>query len=329
MSHECEGCGETFETLTRLRLHECGDDETPADIDETTADSETARDQTTSGNRDATVPDLDDALARIDDGEEAACYEAVAISETTLTDRLDADDGGDQYRDVFWEYYVDIADRLDAVARDQGWAVLADLTDAYDPMADDTVPQVTPSIANAVGRHVIRTRLTGNVHDVPGRALDYLRDVASNADEYDDVTLEEVHAYGWGIGHPDHPVADTLHARAEDDIFWVHACLEEAFYADQRAAVDLLERIVTDDLEVESRHRRGTIDAARHLLDAVVGPDSDQFWPTTPRGFDWHEKYDYTFEWDPEVSDQIERLVVETDVVEDLDDNWTFQDLAL
>lgn len=31
MNHECEDCGETFETLTRLRLHDCpGYDTAPA-----------------------------------------------------------------------------------------------------------------------------------------------------------------------------------------------------------------------------------------------------------------------------------------------------------
>ena len=36
MAHECEDCGQEFETLTRLRSHECGQPASPPDPDEWT-----------------------------------------------------------------------------------------------------------------------------------------------------------------------------------------------------------------------------------------------------------------------------------------------------
>lgn len=320
MSHQCDDCGETFETLTRLRLHECGDQSAGSDLSESWAESgPSARDR-------ATVSALDDCLERVT-ADPAAIYEAVATYETALDSALAADDGGETYRDVFWAYYEPVAEALDAVVRAEGWGRLAEILDAYDPAEDGEVPLSAPAIENAVGRHLIRTRLTEEVDQVPTRGLDYLVNVVDHAVRGDDVAREEAHAFGWGIGHPDYPVADGVHARVSEDPFWVHATLEHAFYADQHAAVELLERILTDDsLEPPDTHYDRL---ERHLLDCVVGPDSGGFWPTTPRYWEWHETFEYAFTWDPEVERRVRDLVVETGVADELPDDWTLQDLAV
>jgi len=63
----------------------------------------------------------------------------------------------------------------------------------------------------------------------------------------------------------------------------VNPMLEHAFYADQHAAIEVLERIIRDDsIQRTMQHPTGKISEARYLLDAPAGAVSD-FWPTIPR----------------------------------------------
>jgi hypothetical protein len=335
MSHECEDCGESFETLTRLRLHDCGDDGTDdagidADSPARRSDTSTATSAIGGSGTSTAVPDLDDHLEQVSAGEFGAIYGAVATFESALSTTLD-EGGGDAYRDVFWAYYERVGDALDAVARSEGWAPLGDVVAAYDPAAGDAIPLSTPATANAVGRHVIRARLTDGVAAIPVEALEYLDAVAVNAGDADDVALEEVHAYGWGIGHSDHAVVDRLRERASDDVFSVNASLEHAFYADQEAAVDALERLVTgESLDgTLPRPRRDDISDGRYLLDCVYGLKTDDYWPTTPRYWNWHEELAYTFELDETVERRIRELVAEMGFDADLPDEWTLRDLGV
>ena len=246
MPHECDNCGGSFETLTRLRLHDCGD--VQSEISTTSSDPNRSDSGYSSpaDKRNASVAELDTLLDRFSDGDRAALHGTLAEFESALSAALEEDDGGETYRDVFWQYHERVSDALDEAARATGWSLLTEVIDAYDPTADDELPLVTPTIANAVGRNLIRTRLTDGVSATPVTALEYLDSVAVTAADTADTTREEVHAYGWGIGHPDHSVADRLHARASEDIFSVTPTLEHAFYADQFAAVDLLEALVRD-----------------------------------------------------------------------------------
>jgi len=129
MAHECEDCGESFETLTRLRTHDCGGTGGvsgsassfggASDVD-IASDAETATSSSTTG-RNASVPELDDQIERVSDGEFGAVIAAVATFESAQSSALDAGDSGDTYRDVFWSYYEPVADRLDAATRSEGW----------------------------------------------------------------------------------------------------------------------------------------------------------------------------------------------------------------
>ena len=335
MTHECDDCGEAFETLSRLRLHDCSDDRSGGflDVSDASRTSDPA-DPTSSSppeERNAPVAELDGLLERVADGDVQAIHRAVATFESTLSAALGEDSGGDAYRDVFWAYYERVADALDAATRSDGWGLLADVVDAYDPAADDDLPLGTPAIANAVGRHVIRTRLTEDVGAIPVVALEYLDSVAVNAADSDDIAREEVHAYGWGIGHPDHAVVDRLHARASKDVFSVGPTLEHAFYADQYAAVDALEHLVRDE-PVEGtlpRVNRDDMYYRRHILDCVYGLKTPDHWPGMPRYYDWYDEFDYAFELDETVERRIRDLVAETGFDADLPDDWTFRDLGI
>jgi hypothetical protein len=305
--HECEDCGETFDTLTERRLHEC--------------DGE-------SGSS-AVGAEYGEELAafrdRIEDGEFDALYGALATFEDAQAAAHETD--ADAYRDLFWEYFEPFADGLDRFAVAEGWPVLAEFVEAYDPDGG-TFPHVSAVIENAVGRFVIRTRLEGGVEAIPADALAYLRSVPPACPSGADAAFEEATTYGWGIGHPEEPVADRLRGMAEEHRFWVSAALEAALHADQEAAVDLLARIVTDDdVSFTVPHSRLTVDAARFFLDAVVGPDVGRD-PAVPRYWDRRE-YGDAFAWDPEVKARVRELVRETGVADDLPEEWTLADLGI
>jgi hypothetical protein len=126
-------------------------------------------------------------------------------------------------------------------------------------------------------------------------------------------------------------VVDRLHARVSEDIFTVSPTLEHAFYADQHAAIDALERLVRDESIEGSlpRFQREDVPYRRYLLDCIYGLRTDDYWPEMPRYWNWHEEFEYTFELDETVEDRIRDLVVETGFDADLPDNWTLRDLGI
>jgi hypothetical protein len=331
MPHDCDDCGASFETLTRLRLHDCDGGQPETSVDSADLESSQSTNSSPADERNASVAELDTLPDRVSDGDEAALHETLVEFESALSAALEEDDGGETYRDVFWRYHERVSDALDEAARATGWRLLEEVVDAYDPTVDDELPLVTPTIANAVGRNLIRTRVTDGVSAIPVAALEYLDAVAVTAPETDDIAREEVHAYGWGIGHPDHSVADRLHARASEDVFSVTPTLEHAFYADQYAAVELLEALVRDESidGTFSRPTRDDLPYRRYLLDCVYGLQTDDHWPGMPRYYDWHEEFDYTFELDDTVEQRIRDLVEAAGFDADLPSEWTFRDLGV
>jgi hypothetical protein len=218
--------------------------------------------------------------------------------------------------DLFWDYFEPLATHLDAVVTAEGWSVLADLIESYEPQAVANDPAPTPVIGNAIGRYLIRTRLTDGVAAVPADGLSYL--FGLHGDETG-AGWEEAAAYGWGIGHPTEPVADRIQTTAREDVYWVSSVLEHAFYADQHTACDCLAEIVTDE-EVAD---------IRFVFTAVSRCDRVDGWPTVPRYWDWEDAVDISFEWESDIVTRIRDLVAETERTQDLPDDWSFQDLAV
>jgi len=218
--------------------------------------------------------------------------------------------------DLFWDYFEPLATHLEVVVTAEGWSVLADLMDRYEPQDDANDPAPTPVIGNAIGRYLIRTRLSDGIHALPAEGLAYL---FALREEAGDAGWEEAAAYGWGIGHPTEPVADHIQTAAREDIYWISSVLEHAFYADQHAACDCLAEIVTDD----------AVDDLRFVFDAVSRCDRVDRWPTVPRYWDWEDSVDISFEWESDIVVRIRDLVAETDRGQNLPDDWSFQDLAV
>jgi hypothetical protein len=280
-------------------------------------------------DQNVSTPELEDRLDQVSAGEFDAIFDLIATFESAQSRVLNENEGAEMYHDMFWSYYEPVPDGLDRATQAEGWTLLEDAIVAYDPTDGDSIPHATPAIANAVGRFVIRTRLTDGVEAIPENALVYLDAVAVNASSGDDIASEEAHAYGWGIGHPEHSVIDHLRERVSVDVFSVNPALEHAFYADQHAALDALESLIEDDSldGTISQPRRADLSHRRYLLDCIYGLKNDEHWPKTPRYWDWHTTFDYEFELDGSVEQRVRNLVMEHGFDSDLPDDWNFYDL--
>jgi hypothetical protein len=178
-------------------------------------------------------------------------------------------------------------------------------------------PLASPVIENAVGRHVVRTRLRDGVAAVSIEALAYL---GSFWESMGDVSGEESFTYGWGIGHPEHSVADHLHEVVPEELFWVRGVLPHTFYADQHAAADLLEALLTAErIDYEDRY----------MLASILAKVDHDSTPKIPRYWDLREELDYRFEWDETVRARLREAIETEGFHERLPENWTFGDMEV
>lgn len=123
----------------------------------------------------------------------------------------------------------------------------------HTPLRRSTEPAcdgvVTPGAAGSDGRTELsfpttdRTTLeavrrTDGGDAIPADALAYLAATPRCDTESMERTWEESMHYGWGIGHPDHPVGDTIRDLVPVDEIWASTAAHRALYADQYAAAD-------------------------------------------------------------------------------------------
>ena len=275
------------------------------------------------------IEELDQQLARANNGYVTALSQAVATYETRLASAHESGESN-RYRGISREYQEQLITVLDDATQTEGWGLLEGFLDAYHPDTTDDFPHVTTVLQNVTGRYLIRTRLSEDVEALPAPALEFFNVILNqvDGDGYDFIN-EGLHPYGWGIGHPDHSVLDDIHQHAFTNIFLVNPMLEHAFYADQYLAMDLLEQIVHDDaIERSLPHTTGEISEARFLLDAPAGAVSD-FAPTIPRYWDWQDELDYEFELDENVEERIRDIVTERGIDTDLPNDWGIADLVI
>ena len=275
------------------------------------------------------LEELDQQLAATDNKNTDAVVQAVATYEARLAAADEAGDS-DRYRGISRTYREELITTLDKATQSNGWAFLNDVLNAYHPETGDEFPHVTTILQNVTSRYIIRTRLADGVEAIPVEALEFFSSILHSLDgEGYQFIVEGMHPYGWGIGHPDHPVAEDIHDHASTDIFVVNPMLEHAFYADQQLAMDLFEEIVRDDsIQVTLSHPTGQISETRSLLDAPAGAVSD-FDPTIPRYWEWQEELGYEFELDDGVEQRIRQLVTENGLDGDLSSDWEISDLTL
>jgi hypothetical protein len=341
MSHECDDCGQEFGTLSRLRLHNCPGNQ-PAEATEKsttyTTDEPTRTSLDDSGlDREKlereypeVVGDLPELFDGAREGNMSALFHAIAEYERVLTkvSRGDAPGGNDLHSDLLFAYYEPLADGLAAAAETNGWEVLVEFADAYDPREQDEFPEVGHVIANALGRSVIRTRQDDGVDAIPAAALAFLGAIPEYVDEHH-VAYEESYTYGWGIGHPEHSVADQLLALAEDAPKFVKITLNTAFYVDQHAALDVFETLVTDDEISGTRSTLGLeTDLTEFYFQAVADLETEALLgPHAPPYWDEDDDFPRVVDVDPDVKQRIRALAHETGVADGLPTEWELQDL--
>lgn len=327
MPHECDACGETFTTLSRLRLHDCPEAESESQdplssfdafLDSISnaleADMQRNVQEREKRGLEAASETLKTNLEAAAQGDVDAAFRLIGQYERELKEYHDAEDY-DTYRGILWAFYEPAAEALDEIAAREGWEFLTDLINAYPRESPADEPLASPVIENAVGRHVVRTRLRDGVAAVPIEALTYL---GSFWESMGDVSGEESFTYGWGIGHPEHSVADHLHDVVTEEPFWVRGVLPHTFYADQHAAADLLEALLTEErVDYEDRYMLASI-----LAD--VDRDST---PKIPRYWNLREELDYQFEFDERVRSRLRETIETEGFHECLPENWTFSDM--
>lgn len=154
---------------------------------------------------------LEQQLADADNGDLTAVTRAVATYEAQLASAHEAEKT-DRYRGISRAYKKQLVTVLDDATQSEGWEFLADFLDAYQPETADEFPHVTTILQNVTGRYLVRTRLSDGMEAIPVEALGYFSSILDQLDGggYDYI-LEGMHPYGWGIGHPNHPVADDIH----------------------------------------------------------------------------------------------------------------------
>jgi len=329
MPHECDACGETFNTLSRLRLHDCPADE-PDDPDPMSsfdafldsisdaldADMEQRHQEREKRGLNAASDTLKTTLEGAAQGDVDAAFRLIGRYERELREYHDAEDY-ETYRGLFWAFYEPAAEALDDITTREGWDVLVDLIDAYPRVVTDEEPLASPVIENAVGRHVIRTRLRDGVRAVPVEALAYL---GSFWESMGETSGEESFTYGWGIGHPEHSVTDHLLEVVTEEPFWVRGVLPHTFYADQHAAADLLDALLTDDrIDYEDRY----------LLASILATVDSDSTPKIPRYWDLREEGDYRFEFDEAVRSRLRETIEAEGFHRRLGEDWTFSDMEV
>ena len=329
MPHECDACGETFTTLSRLRLHDCPEAEPESRdplssfdafldsiSDALEADMQRNVQEREKRGLEAASETLKTNLEVAAQGDVDAAFRLIAQYERELKEYHDAEDY-DTYRGILWAFYEPAAEALDEIATREGWDFLADLIDAYPRESPADEPLASPVIENAVGRHVVRTRLRDGVATIPVEAFAYL---GSFWESMGDISGEESFTYGWGIGHPEHSVADHLHDVATEELFWVRGVLPHTFYADQHAAADLLEALLTDErVDYEDRY----------MLASILAKVDHDSTPKIPRYWDLREELDYRFEWDETVRARLRGAIETERFHERLPENWTFRDMEV
>ncbi|MFB6227897.1 MAG: hypothetical protein ABEH88_04835 [Halobacteriales archaeon] len=341
MSHKCDDCGQEFDTLSRLRLHDCpgyqlaqaSQESTTGTTDETTEsplaypglDRRQFED-----DYPEVVGDLPELFDDAREGDLSAVSRAIAEYEQVLTkvSRGEAPGGDELHNDLLFAYYEPLAGGLDAAAETIGWDVLVDFADAYNPREQDEFPEVGHVIANALGRSVIRTRRSDGTDAIPVEALAFLGAIPEYVDEFH-VAYEESYTYGWGIDHPDHSVADHLLALAEDEPKFVKITLNTAFYVDQHAALDVFETLVTDESISGTRRALGMeTDLTEFYFKSVADLETEELvGPHAPPYWDEDDDLPRVVDVDPEVKQRIRDLAHETGVADGLPADWSLQDL--
>ena len=343
MPHTCDDCGDEFETLSSLRLHDCPEDESTAGEDPFEDRRKEIRKQERETERRvkrAASEELTDPIEQARQGDEMAVYQTLGEYERRLSDEWAQEDGGDYwgFHRVFFEPAVE---GLETVVQREGWPFLLDILDAYWPEATydfDTYPEhesfggaergdfeeyphVSHVLVTVTGKQMVRTRRADGVAAIPVDALDYL--MLFHRHPGDTQPWIDSMSYGWGIDHPDHPVQDNIEnlVRGEYEI-WTGAAVEHAMHASQHAATALLEDLFEE----------GIVSDPEFLLRSL-GSIERGYYPYASEHWDWETVYpefdEAGFDWEPGIRERLRSIVEDSGLARQLPEGWTFADLVV
>lgn len=344
MPHTCEECGEEFGTLSGFRLHDCPEEakqrEWDQEVEKHMQQIRTLERAENEGARRAASSELTAAIEQSEAGDHTAVYQLLAHYERHLTTEwnTDEDDNYDGFQRVF---YGPAVTALDGAVVAEGWPFLLDVLDAYWPSVTldftsypdhkeagleetdkyEAFPHISHVLTTVTGKQLVRTRRTAGVDAIPPRALEY--QLFFHRHPGDSGGWIRSMSYGWGIGHPEHPVAAHLHTLVDGEYeIWASSAIEHAFHADQEAAATLLESVFADGLVSDpGLMLRGLASIARDSY-----PDQKGHW-------DWETIYPELaqdgFDWNDTVRQRLRTLIEETDTPYDLSSDWTFADLGI
>lgn len=216
-----------------------------------------------------------------------------------------------------------LLDAIDTVVQTSGRDILLELIDDYNPRTRTGLPPgIGAIIGNSVSRDIIRTKIDEGVEAIPAAELAYLEAVFEyeHSDEkptdqrFNDYRWGVSHAYGWGIGHPAHDVADYIHmtARDESGAKWSEYTLMQAFYADQAAATDTLARLLEDE---QVPHKRFFVLSLKEVTRGVG--------IHTPE-WNWRAELDVEVELEEEIINRLRNLVAEFGFSDVVSDEWPY-----
>lgn len=324
MTHDCADCGEQFNTLSALRLHDCPDEATSEDTDFDVDNWMSDRGDQQRREREflaaETVSETFTELLETtqERNDTTAAVNLLANYEGELRETLTGDDNGDSYRAVFWTYYEPVVERIDNVCRAEGWPFVTDVIDAYDHREDDELSDGTAVVANLVARSLIRTRLTDGVDAIPAAAVDFLGSIQAYDTETFEIAAEESHHIGWAIGHPEIDIKNRILSAASTNDIWAAAAAKRALYADQTSVSLYCELIETaDDIGF--------------VFDTLSHFEGEPDWSMFPRGWDISAEFDRDFaiSFEPETERQLRETITACGYDTQLPEDWDFEDLEL
>lgn len=346
MAHTCEHCGETFETLSSLRLHDCPDDTETLERKRQKQDEafdarirRLLREENSAVKR-RVSDDLTDPLQRAAEGDHAAVHQALAQYERYLSEEWNTDEGG-EYWGFHRVFFGPAVDGLDRAVVAEGWPFLLDVLDAYWPENSlnfesysdhepfggeetdsyEQFPHISHVLTTVTGMQLVRTRRAEGVDAIPSDALEYQlrfhRHPGSESPWIDSMS------YGWAIGHAEHPVAERIATLVDGEYeIWAGTALEHAIHADQHAAADLIEDVFDREIVSDPAlllHALCSIERGYH-------PDSSDHW-------EWATLYpefsEADFEWDSDVRERLRAVVVDCGLAQQLPAEWAFDDIVL
>lgn len=190
------------------------------------------------------------AIDGADPGDQGSIFVMLGQYNQVIQAALDKDDGGDTYRDIFWDTIDDVNELVTAPATisETDWGFLEELWNAY-PATDHDHHLHTPMV-NAIGAGVLNTRFTTGIEDAPVGACEYLLDVGRTYPA--DTAWEDASAVGWFADHPDADFKTQLLELVEPEELFVHSTLRTAFHADQEVAAEILKAYVEHPESVET-----------------------------------------------------------------------------